>query len=378
MAISQRLGRVCHLTSVHPHTDTRILVKECSTLAAAGFETHLVAPGAPNSVSNGVFLHGIAGFARNRLTRMLWSAQAVYRQALALNADLYHFHDPELIPVGLLLKRQGKQVIYDIHEDVPRQILHKDYLPRQSRRFIGLIIERLENIAGRHFSALITATPTIGDRFAPVNPRTVVINNYPLCSELVPSAPVSWEERSPSVAYVGGLTAVRGMFQMVEAMSLVSSGIKATLELAGRIWPANQREQLLQMPGWAYVRELGVLDRAGVSHLLGRARAGLVVLHPYPNIIHSQPIKLFEYMSAGIPVIGSDFPLWRTFVEQTGCGLLVNPLDTHAIARAIEFMLTQPKAASEMGRRGRIVVEQQYNWEREASKLLDLYDACLG
>lgn len=373
MATSQRLHRVCHLTSVHSHTDIRIFIKECRTLAAAGFETHLVAPGAPEGVYQGVVLHGIPNSTGRRLVRLTHSIQAVYRQALAIDAAVYHFHDPELIPVGLLLKRRGKRVIYDIHEDLPRQILQKSYLPQRSRRLIGCVVEQLENRAAQYFSALITATPTIGARFAPINPRTVVLNNYPLRSELLLAEPVSWAERAMSVAYVGGMTAERGMFEMVEAMTLVSPKLEAKLELAGEIWPAQQRKKLMQGPGWSRVRELGVVGRAEVARLLGRVRAGLVLLHPYPNIMHSQPIKLFEYMSAGIPVIGSDFPLWRGFLEPTGCGLLVNPLDTHAIARAIELMLTQPEAAAEMGRRGRVAVEQQYNWENETHKLLGLY-----
>ncbi|NTU83694.1 MAG: glycosyltransferase family 4 protein, partial [Chloroflexales bacterium] len=232
---SQRSGRVCHLTSVHPHNDIRIFIKECGTLAAAGFETHLVAPGAPHGIHDGVFLHGIAGFEHNRLTRMTRSVRAVYQQALAIDADIYHFHDPELIPVGLLLKRRGKEVIYDIHEDVPRQILQKTYLPRRSRRLIGSIVERLENSAARRFSALVAATPVIGARFAPLNPHTVVINNYPLRNELLPSATTLWSGRLSRVAYVGSLTADRGMFQMVEAMTLVSPRMRATLELAGTI-----------------------------------------------------------------------------------------------------------------------------------------------
>lgn len=370
--------KICHLTSAHYHDDTRIFVKECCTLAAAGYETHLVAPGAPDEIHNGVHLHGISKLPSSRLVRMTRTMQAIYRQALSIDADIYHFHDPELITVGLLLTRQGKRVIYDIHEDVPRQILQKEYLPRCSRRLASLLMEHLERVAGQRFSALVVATSVIGNRFQSINPRTVVINNYPLRDELVAVPPIPWKDRPQSVAYIGGLTTERGMFEMVEAIGLVSKNFQAMLELAGDIWPVSRREQLMQLAGWSRVRELGWLNRLDVSALLGRVRAGLVVLQPTNRYMVSQPIKLFEYMSAGIPVIASDFPLWRSFVIENNCGLLVNPLDPGTIARAIEFILVQPQAAEEMGRRGREAVAQYYHWEAEAPRLIQLYQEIAG
>ncbi len=369
--------KVCHFTSVHPHTDIRIFHKECVSLAAADYEIHLVAVGAPNETIKGVHVHGVPKTSGGRINRMTQTVWAVYQQARVLNATIYHFHDPELIPIGLLLRAQGKHVIYDIHEDIPRSILMKQYLPIYAKPVISRSMEFFEDRAASGLSALVAATPAIGKRFQFINPRTVVINNYPLRDELHMANPIPWNERMPSIAYVGGISSERGIFQMVEAMEYVPEQLHATLELAGRFAYPHLQETVCKQRGWSCIHELGMLNRSEVAHLLSTVRAGLVPFLPGPNHTEAQPNKLFEYMSAGIPVIASDFPLWRDFIEKTGCGLVVDPLDARALARAITFLLTQPNVAEEMGRKGREAIEQWYNWENEATKLVQLYhDLC--
>lgn len=370
--------RVCHFTSVHEYNDDRIFLKQCRALAAAGFDTHLIAPGAPTGKQDGVQIHSIRQQPMRRLLRMTTTAWAVYHKALSLQANIYHFHDPELIPVGLLLRARGRRVIYDVHEDVPRQILWKPYLPQATRRPIGWLVERLEEHAGSRFSALVVATPTIGARFRAINPRTVVLNNYPLRDELHAVEAAPWHMRGTAVAYVGGISTQRGIMELVAAMEQVAGDRRATLELAGSFFSVAEREQVMRLNGWSAVHELGMLPRSDVARLLNQVQAGLVTYHPTPAYIVSQPIKLFEYMSAGLPVIASNFPLWNEFVEQPGCGLLVDPMQPRAIANAIEFVLANPDVAETMGRRGREAVESCYNWEAEVPKLVQLYDELLA
>lgn len=350
----------------------RIFLKECRSLAAAGYDVHLVSVGAPDTVRDGVSVHGVPAQLRGRLHRMTRTVWTVARTAWKLQADVYHFHDPELIPVGLWLRARGRRVVYDIHEDLPRDLLTKPYLgPLRSP--LAWPLERLENFAARQFSALITATPAIGARFQPLNPRTVVLNNYPLRDELHRPAPSPWDQRATAVAYTGVISVNRCLMEMVDAMAALPPGLAATLELAGRFAQAADRARATQRPGWPRVRERGLLDRAAMAELLHNVRAGLVLFYPEPNHINAQPNKLFEYMSAGLPLIASDFPLWREQVSAIGCGWLVNPLDPHAIAAAIARALTESEEAAAMGQRGRAAVETQFNWEREARKLVDLY-----
>ena len=370
-----RTFKVVHMTSVHSALDGRIFRKECRSLARAGYRVTIVGPHAEDTVAEQVQIKSVVQDQKRiaRMTRTVWR---VYAKAKKQAADVYHFHDPELIPAALLLRASGKQVIYDIHEDTPKDIMSKHYLPVWSRRLVARLATILEGLACSHFSALVAVTPSIAKRFLPINENTIVVHNYPFLEELLadsaPSAP--WGTRRQSIAYVGGITAQRAIREMIHAMALLPDSLPAVLELAGNEIPEDARpEELRKHAGWARVRYHGVLDQLSTFRLLHKVRAGLVLFHPVPNHWEAMPQKIFEYMGAGLPVIASNFPLWRRILADTGCGILVDPLDPNAIARAIEYILSHPHEAEEMGHRGRTLVLEQYNWNSQAEKLLNLY-----
>lgn len=371
--------KVAHLTSVHSHMDTRIFVKECATLAVAGFEVHLIAPGAPDALAGDVRLHGVAKSA-GRLARMTGTARAVYKKACEVDAQLYHFHDPELILVGLALKARGKKVIYDMHEDVPRQIMDKQWIAKPFRNITSFSFETLQNLACRVFDTVVLAEslyieslPKSLTSGAQKSQKYITVRNYPLLDELrLPAG--GREDKKPTVCYVGEVTKVRGAVEMVEAAG--RSGVK--LLMGGRMESDGLLKQLEAMPGWSNVDYLGPIDRTSVAKALADATAGLVTLHPVPNYTVSEPTKLFEYMSAAIPVISSDFPIWRKIIDGCDCGICVDPLDPEAIAGAIRYMIDNPEDARRMGENGRRAVEEKYNWEIEGRKLVDLYKSLLA
>jgi len=364
--------RVVHFTSVHTPFDIRIFHKECRSLAAAGYDVSFVVPHIRDEIAADVTIKAIPK-SHSRLSRMTKTVWKAFRQAEKLRAEIYHFHDSELIPLALLLRFLGRKVVYDIHEDVPRDILSKDYLPRHLRQPIAWIVERIENFSCRLFSGLVTATPFIAERFGRLNGHTVVIHNYPRLRELAPSTGVAWQQRLRAVTYVGGILPDRGIRELVTAMSLLPQDLDVTLQLAGEFFPAAFKEELSLLPGWSKVEALGLLDRTRIATLLGSVRAGIVAFLPEPNHVYALPHKLFEYMSAGIPVIASDFPLWRKIVHDIGAGLMVDPSDPKSLADAIAFVMTHSDEAEAMGRRGREAVEKYYNWEQEQKKLLHFY-----
>jgi len=357
------------LTTVHSPFDVRIFHKEARSLAREGYEVHLLAPTAEQPrLVDGVHLEPLPPVRGRgqRMTILVWRA---FRKALQQRAALYHFHDPELIPIGLALKILTRaRVVYDIHEDAPQQILSKAWLPPRIRPWIARGVSKLEALAARLFDGLIAATPAIAARF-PAS-KTVVVRNFPRLEELAFSSSARpYAQRPPRVVYVGGITAIRGAVEMVEAIARVQA--KAELVLAGAFESDALREHLAQRPGWQRTHFVGWLNRAEIADLLGQARVGLVLLAPLPRYQVAWPVKLFEYMAAGIPFVASDFPLWRQIGE--GAGLFVDPRDPDAIAQAIQWLLTHPREAQAMGERGRHLVETRYNWEQEAQELLRLY-----
>jgi len=365
-------AKVVHLSSVHSAFDTRIFHKECKSLARAGYQVVFVVPHDKDEVVDGVRIKAVPK-PRKRLSRMTKTAWKVYREAVRQKANVYHFHDPELIPVGLILKARGKRVVYDMHEDTSKVLFSRDYLPSCLRPFLSRLAESAENTTAGFFSCLVAATPSIAERFTARNRYVVVLHNFPRLQELAPTTDGQWNLRAHSVAYVGDLDANRGIRELIAAMDLLPEGLNATLKLAGEFSLPSFGEELARLPGWRRVQMSGLVDREGVARTLGNVRAGLVPFLPEPNHIEAMPQKFFEYMSAGIPVIASDFPLWRKIIEGAGCGLLVDPSSPRAIADAIHFVLTRPQEAEAMGRRGREAVEKRYNWESEEKKLLEIY-----
>jgi glycosyltransferase involved in cell wall biosynthesis len=219
----------------------------------------------------------------------------------------------------------------------------------------------------------VTATPGIAARFSANVRPVIVVQNFPSSDDFASSEHRHWTERSLAVAYVGAISESRGVVEMIEAVSRLPVKLPATLELAGTWSPPALRESVASRPGWHRVADRGFQDRRGVATLLSRVRAGLVVLHREPNYESSYPTKMFEYMSAAIPVIASDFPLWRRIVEDARCGLVVDPKNPAAIADAIAYLLTHDQEAEAMGHAGREAVRERYDWAPEARKLVDLY-----
>ena len=360
--------KVVQISTVHRATDPRIFDRESRSLAAAGHEVVLLCPHMREETLDGVTIKPLMPGA-GRARRMTVGLTRAYFAARAEAPDAYHLHDPELLMLAPFLKRRAK-VLFDAHEDLPAQIRTKVWIPVLLRRGVALAAERILPLLLRKVDAVVAATPAINDSVGVVRAR--VVQNYPRATEVRKEG--SFRDRDPSVAYIGGFNRVRGAEELIDALGLLPPGSPVNLAFAGVFEPASLQGKLSARPGWDRVRVAGWLDKENVGELLSRARAGVVTFLPAANHLRSQPNKLFEYMAAGLPVIASDFPLWREIVVTNGCGVCVDPTDPKAIADAIQYVTSNPDEAEEMGERGRSAIERTYNWGTQEKILLDLYE----
>lgn len=371
--------RIVHLTSAHPRYDIRIFVKQVQTLANAHPQqvVLIVADGkGDETVTGKPAVYDLGKPNSGRAMRALLGSVRAFRFIRRRKPEIVHFHDPELIPLCLLLKLFGHKIIYDVHEDVPRQIMSKHWIPVILRTPVALGITILEWLVGKVFDAIVPATPTIANRF-PTN-KTVLVQNFPIKKELVSASPVPYQSRPHAFAYVGSIAEIRGAKEMVIAIGYLRNKSGSRLEMAGEISPDSLSSELRALPDWSLVNYQRHIGRPEVANLLGNVWAGLVLFHPMPNHVDAQPNKMFEYMAAGLPVIASNFPLWRQIIEGAQCGLLVDPLNPQAIAEAMRWIMEHPVESEAMGQRGRKAVEKTYNWDKEAAKLIVLYKKLLA
>ncbi len=362
--------KITHLTSAHPRYDTRIFIKECCSLSEVeNYQVSLiVADGLGDEEKSGVVIFDI-GKIEGRINRIFKTTKKVLDKAIELDSDIYHLHDPELMPIGLKLKKKGKKVIFDAHEDLPKQLLAKPYLSNMVKKPLSLLVSMYEKYACGKFDYVVAATPYIRDKFL-VFTQSIDVNNYPIIQEL--SNDVPWEARKNQVCYVGVIAKIRGNLENVQAMAYVNQ--ETSFKLAGMTYEHSFFEALESNENWHRINFVGKLDRRGVKELLQESQMGLVTLHPTLNYIDALPVKMFEYMLAGIPVIASNFKILKDIIDKEHCGLCVNPLDAKAIGEAIEYLAKHNEEAKTMGENGKKAVQERYNWGREEKKLLKIYE----
>ncbi len=354
--------KVVHITTVHNALDARIFFRECRSLAGH-HHTFLIAPGAADFNLNDVQVLAL-GKQRGRLYRATVLQIKALLKARSLKADVYHFHDPELILTGLILKLFGFRVVYDVHEDVPKDILLKSHIPAFLRRPISSIAGFVEKLAAKYCDAIVTVTPDIAGRF-PAD-KTFMVKNYPYAI----NEPFSFEhyvKRQTDMIYIGSISLNRGLLEMVSA----AEKTQKKLQLIG-----NAPQELIDnnISSQTHVEYIPWIPSSELSSRMAQSKIGLVLLHPTATFMTSYPLKLFEYMASGIPVIASNFPEWAKIIDKYRCGLLVDPMNPDAVNEAISDLLNHPEKAYQMGQNGLNAISTELNWDRELEVLLSVYE----
>jgi glycosyltransferase involved in cell wall biosynthesis len=364
--------RILHVSSAHRASDGRIAQKQAKTLAAAGYAVTVLALERAAGVAlpaGPIFVEYAPPASRIRrfLLRLPWLLAYCIRHRF----DAYHLHDPDLILVGIALKLLGRRVIYDVHESYPMVVLDRAWIPRMLRPMLSRAWQTLESAFVRWADLTVTAHDPVREQFRGGN--VVTVQNFPIPGDwasMTGAQPMA--ERPHRVLYHGDITAQRGLFTMLQAIAAVDAVPSPVLRLGGSLSLPLQ-EAIKHAPGFRRTEYLGWLNKDQLAAELSEARAGLILLHPTHNYNVIRPNKLYEYMAAGLPVIASDFNHWREVVAEERCGLLVDPLNSTAIARAIEYIFSHADEAAAMGERGRRAVAERYSWASEGETLLGAY-----
>jgi glycosyltransferase involved in cell wall biosynthesis len=371
MAIDQKI-KICHLTSVHRATDTRIFYKECRSLAKV-YDVTLIALSEKSYEKDGVKIIALRKY-QNRFLRFWITDFILLVKAIGQRANVYHFHDPELIVAGLALRLTGKKVIYDVHEDVVSDLDEKKWLPLKRLAKAGYYL--LELIAFRFSFYFVLAEKSYEKKYLCHPSQYIVVQNFVSVKDFKFSN-LHYKSDSKTIAFVGFLSARRGLAYIIEALHILKGkGLVINLRCVGTINPElldilNKSEFYSEIKDQVEFR--GYIPFPESIYAVRDCLAGLALPENLPNHYGSYPTKMFEYMAIGLPVISSDFELYKDVVDTYECGITVNPEDSVAIANAIEFLILNPEKASSYSDNAKEAVHN-FDWKMEEEKLLDFYE----
>jgi len=367
------MKKICHITTAHPPITTRIFYKELKTLAGAGYDVTIIAPHTKKETIGGIKIVPLTR-SRSRFYRIFFLTRKAYKLAIKEKAAVYHFHDPELLPWVIRLKKKtGAKIIYDVHEDYPRQILAKKWIPSILRGSMARFFNFYEKRAAKKLDFIITVGEDVQERLRTANPKIDTVKNFSLTENFNIKRKQAKKNGVFNLIYVGGLAEARGITQIVQAMEHLSDNVR--LMLLGKFFSDTYEETVKSLKGFKKAKHFGKIPFERIPDYLFQAHIGIICLWPTESYYRSvEPTKLFEYMSAGLPIIASNFPSWQKIVEENKCGICVDPLKPKEIAGAVERLIRHPEEMKRMGENSRKLVMEKYNWQGEGKKLLAIYE----
>lgn len=368
------LCHVCHLSSVHFATDTRIFYKYARSLSSE-YRVTVVGLHPNKEVIEGIHIIPFTEF-KYRGTRLFLSWFLMLIKALRIKANVYHIHDPELLMCAFFLQKMGKKVIIDVHENIAEDIFEKDWLPFKKGVFaIFNVIER----AVCKNNPVVVSEDSYLERYRQFAPNLRVIHNY---VETQHFAPFRSSERDPlKLFYMGIILESRCILEILDAMYMLhQKGLRVSFHCVGKLYKRIQT-QIESHPNYPILKPyLFFYDRMllteGYKHSVS-CGIGLCLIKPMRNAIESKPTKLFEYMACGLPIVTSHFPLYQSLVDNWGLGVGVDPNYPAQIADAIQGLIENPLKRAAISDLGPKVAVTHFDWSSERIKLMALYNEVL-
>jgi len=360
--------RVCVITTVHPPNDIRIS-KELDTLVKAGYDVVYIAQ--KGKFDNDKVTFWPITVYHDRIKRLRKGSREAFGKALEANADIYHFHDPELIGLGKKLKRRGKKVVYDIHEEYPSVILSKNWIPKIFRSPIARFADKYERRAVEQMDGIVVVVPEQLERF-PNKKEVAILPNYPE-TEFLNSMRKNTDEDRVRFVYSGSIDVDRSIKEMMDAFFMLNDKYNISLDLLGPIHNEELKEYInhKQKESDALTYR-GVLPYNDAIEVVSQCDIGLMVMHRGRSKEMSSPLKMFEYLGLGLPIIASDFKKWHEVLDERPCALFVDSDSAEDIAEKMEILIKDEKLRSQM-RDNAIEISRKYTWKSVEDRLLKLY-----
>ncbi len=366
---------ILHVSTAHQWDDIRIYHKECISLHNAGYDVQLLARANKDFISKDGLQIWAVPSSKSRAKRMLIQPWLLLQKIRAIKPKICHFHDPELLPLAMVLKMLGYKTIYDAHENLPDQILNKHWITDAARPLVATVAKILLRSSQLYLDHAVCATQTIADTFAFL--PTSVVRNFPVLAQYAEIERSNYKGETPNGLYIGALSSERGLIAMLDALLQANQSQEFKLTRAGAFSSALDQQTAENHPAWQYVNFVGYINQEQLKEQFEHADFGLVVLQPNQAFLDSLPLKLFEYMASSLPVIASNFPFWRELLGGIDCAIFVDPNDTNSIANAMLKYAADATTRHEMGKIGREAVINTFNWQSESALLENCYTTVL-
>ena len=370
--------KVCHVISGYYRNDPRIFQRQCKSLVNGGFEVCILTnDGQPNEVMEGIKLYATDKYWKNRIKVLLFANSQFIKKAIEINADIYQLHSPELLSLGLTLKKLGKIVIYDSHEDLPSHILEKEWIPLIVRKPISIFINFYMYIFLKNYNEIISPHQHVVEKLELINANTTLITNFAKVGSLINYDLSHYLNRENIICYSGTVYSSSNQEFILEAISNINN---LKYQIAGFI-DENYQEQLSERKGFKKLKFLGRIPYEELGDFYSKSLIGIVIMDYTLNLGHRRGTyavnKIFEYMEAGLPIICTDYDLWKEIINKYDCGVCVEPNNAKQIEEAIKFLISNKEKAYQMGQNGRKAVLLEYNWitqEKEYLRIFEKYD----
>lgn len=370
--------KVCHIISGYYRNDPRVFQRQCKSLKNADFDVCILTnDNIDDEILDEIPIYSCKIYWNSRIRILLNAKKQFLERAIEIDADIYQMHSPELLSLGLALKKEGKIVIYDAHEDLPMHILEKEWIPRIIRNPISVFVKYYMNRVLKKYNEIVSPHQHVVDKLKLINPNTTLITNFAKFGPLINYDLSHYLNRENSICYSGTVYLHSNQEFILEAISNINN---LKYQIVGFI-DENYKKQLSERNGFEKLQFLGRIPWEELNNFYSKSLIGMVIIDYKLNLGYRRGTyavnKIFEYMEAGLPIICTDYDLWKEIVDKYDCGICVEPNNAKQIEEAIQFLISNKEKAYQMGQNGRKAVLLEYNWstqEKEYLRIFKKYD----